>query len=544
MSGSRFVALLAAALVAATLVLFTHPIPAAAQEDAEPAPVVEEFETAPVEIDGEAFFVVRGARSFTAEERADYIEEQIIRAAEKHPDFEPEVEVRRSEFGPAIYADGEYISVVTDADAEMEGLNVDLLADVISGEVAKAIKAYRKGRTSTAVQAGLIDTLVWTAALIILLVSLFFFRRYVRHRIERHVDKWVLSLEESTGRLIDARSLLAIQRSLFRGIYTFILAIVGYLYVSLVLREFAVTSWLASLLLDTIGAPLIALGEAALAEIPDLITLIVIILISRYFLKLLRLFFENVENGIIKFADFDPDWVWPTHRICRVLFIIISVIIAYPYIPGSGTEAFQGMTIFLGILVTLSSNSIASNLLAGLFVIYKRSVNIGDRIRVGDVIGNVEQVSLLDTHLRTLKNELLSVPNSKLIGDSVTNYTRIAGTSGLIVHATVGIGYDEPADKVEQLLLDAASATKGLKTTPKPFVLKTQLGSHDVSYEINAYAKVGFDPIDIRSELNTHVLDSFNAADVQIMTPFYVSDPSEPKIPRAATTNDLVEKPT
>ena len=329
---------------------------------------------------------------------------------------------------------------------------------------------------------------------------------------------------------MDYESIISVQRTFFRGFFIFCLFIVCYLYASLVLRELAVTSWLAFLLIDTIAAPLVALGEAAILEIPDIITLVVILLIARYLFRVLRLFFANVDSGVIVLRGFEPDWIWPTHRIARFVLAIGVIIIAYPYVPGSGTQAFQGMTILLGVLVTLSSNAIAANLMAGLFVIYKRSVNIGDRIQVGDVIGNVEHVSLLDAQIRTLKNEMVSVPNTKLVSDVVTNFTRTKGTSGLLVHTVVGIGYDEAPEVVERLLLEAASQTPGVKTTPKPFVLKTTLGSHDVGYEINAYAKKGHDPVDIRSDLNGLILEKFNSAEVQIMTPFYVADPEDPKI--------------
>jgi small-conductance mechanosensitive channel len=284
------------------------------------------------------------------------------------------------------------------------------------------------------------------------------------------------------------------------------------------------------MLIDTVAAPVVGLGQGALDAIPNLLTLIVIIIITRYLLAILRLVFQNIHQGTIKLKNFDQKWVWPTHRIVRVVVIIVAVVIAYPFIPGSSTDAFKGISILLGVLMSLGANSVASNLLGGFVVIYKRSINVGDLIKVGDILGYVEHVALLDTHLRSLKNELVSIPNSILTSTQIINYTRTAGTTGLLLYTTVGIGYEEPQKKVEQLLIEAAVATAGVKERPGPFVLRTALGSHDVTYEINVYMLKDFKPIKVYSELHANILDRFNSAGVQIMTPFYVGDPAEPKI--------------
>ncbi len=299
----------------------------------------------------------------------------------------------------------------------------------------------------------------------------------------------------------------------------------------MVLSEFAVTKAAAVLLLETVAAPLVNLAKAAIGEVPDLITLLIIVLITRFLLKLLRLVFANIENGVLSFRGFDQKWVWPTHRIIRFLVYVGAIVVAYPYIPGSDSEAFKGMTVLLGIVLSLGANSVAANLFAGLIVVYKRSVADGDRIRVGEVFGTVESVSLLDTHVRTLKNELVSVPNTKLLNTEVVNFTQTAGPAGLIAYTSVGIGYDEPRELVERLLINAAKSTDGVKAKPGPFVLSQSLNAHDVSYEINAYCKKDADAVRVRSAMQNNIQDQFRDAGVQIMTPFYTGDPDEAKIP-------------
>jgi small-conductance mechanosensitive channel len=509
--------------------------PAAAQEqeDEDAAPAAAAVETAPVVIDGETFFEVRGASSFTAEERAEGIVNRIANVADSDLDGSAKVVVRPSEFGPAIYADGAYIIVVTEADAELEGLTPDLIADLLAEEIAKAITLHREGRSEAGVQRSILFALGWSAAFVVFILSLFGLKRFLRGRTEARLQRLLTNLDRDSGRIVDASALFAAQRLFFRGVIIVIIIAASYYYIARVLREFAYTSTFASVLLDTLAAPIIALGTAALMAIPDLLTLVVIILIARYLLKLLRLFFLNIEDGVIVLKDFEPGWVWPTHRLARAILIIVAVVVAYPHIPGSDTAAFKGMTILLGVLMSIGSNSVASNLLAGLVVVYKRSINIGDRIRVGDVIGDVERVSLLDTQVRSLKNEMVSLPNSTLLNSQVTNFTRTGQTPGLLIHTTVGIGYDEPRSEVERLLVEAARETPGLKTDPTPFVLRTELASHDIKYQLNAYRVEGSDPERTRSDLHACIIDRFHQEGVQIMTPFYVGYPEEPKIPQS-----------
>jgi small-conductance mechanosensitive channel len=477
-------------------------------------------------------FVVRGSQSFAAEERTAKIVERIVDVASRDQDNLVNVVVRPSEFGPAVYADGTYITVVTEADAELEGFAPDRIAAVIAKEIATAITLHREGRSAAGVQKSIVFALGWTAAFVAFIVSLIGFRRITRERGEARLQRWLTNLAHNSGRVVDVSALFAAQRVFFRGVMIVIIIAASYYYIARVLREFAYTSTFASILIDTLAAPMIDIGSAAIAEIPDLITLGVIILITRYVLNLVRLFFQNIENGVIVLRDFEPGWIWPTHRLARAALIIVAVVVAYPLIPGSDTTAFKGMTILLGVLMSIGSNSVASNLLAGLVVVYKRSINIGDRIKVGDVIGDVEKVSLLDTQIRSLKNEMVSLPNTMLLNNQVTNFTRAGETPGLLIHTTVGIGYDEPRREVERLLVEAARETPGLMSDPPPFVLRRELASHDVKYELNAYRVEGEEPEIIRSELHARILDSFHNEGVQIMTPFYVSDPAELKIPK------------
>src|SRR5262249_10762436 len=222
--------------------------------------------------------------------------------------------------------------------------------------------------------------------------------------------------------------------------------------------------------------------------------------------------------------DFEPDWAEPTYKLVRAAVIAFALIVAYPYIPGSSSEAFKGVSIFLGVIFSLGSTSTISNVLAGYVMIYRRAFREGDVVRIGDKSGVVSRVRLQVTHLRTPKNEDIVIPNSTILSGEVVNYSTLAKTDGLILHTTVGIGYEVPCRQVEAMLLEAADRTEGLKKEPKPFVLQTLLGDFAVTYQINAYCDEPRRMPRLYSALHANVLDLFNEYGVQIMTPAYEGD--------------------
>lgn len=247
---------------------------------------------------------------------------------------------------------------------------------------------------------------------------------------------------------------------------------------------------------------------------------------------MLRLFFAGVETGTATFAGFDREWAWPTYRIVRVFVIAFAVVVAYPYVPGSGSAAFQGVSIFLGVVFSLGSTSVIANIIAGYAMIYRRAFKVGDRIKIDEHVGDVVERRLLVTRLRSPKNEEVVVPNSIILNSSVINYSALAAQGGLILHTTVGIRYETPWRQVEAMLLMAAERTPGLLKQPPPFVLKKSLGEFCVTYEINAYCDQPSSMGPLYSALHQNILDVFNEYGVQIMTPAYEGDPEQPKVVR------------
>ena len=237
-----------------------------------------------------------------------------------------------------------------------------------------------------------------------------------------------------------------------------------------------------------------------------------------------------MDKGTIVIRNFDAEWAKPTVRIVKILIIAFAVVVAYPYIPGSGTNAFKGISVFLGLIFSLGSSSFIGNLIAGYSMTYRRAFKKGDLIKAGDHIGFVEEQQILVTRLRSFKDEEIVIPSSVLLNSNILNYSSRAKKSGVILHTKVGIGYETPWRQVDAMLKLAADRTEGLLKEPAPFVLKESLGDFAVNYEINAYCQDISQILFIYNNLHQNILDIFNENDVQIMTPAYMNDPEIPKV--------------
>jgi small-conductance mechanosensitive channel len=494
------------------------------EEEIEPG-----LDVAPVTVDGEDLFTVVGVSAHPAEERATKITLRIVEAAEKGRGT-PNFRVQQTEFGPAIYIHGIYITTVTQVDVDFEGLDAPTLAKMIGEKVRDEILAYRERRSDSGRTESIITAMGWTVIFVAFSVMLWFGSRYLIGRADHKIVSWVQRVEDKTGKLAKTNAIASTTRGAFWTLAFLLFVIAFYYYLSQVLHSFPGTRGIAAILLEYFTGPILSIAWAFAAEIPDLFMITVIFLVVRYLLKIIRLIFENIELGMIRIERFEPSWTWPTFWISKVILILFALILAYPYIPGSETDAFKGITILLGVILSFGSTSVVSNLLSGLFVIYRRGINVGDWIEIKEQTGVVESITLLETQLRSSKNELISIPNTQLLGSELTNYTRQGETQGILLHTSVGIGYEEPQRKIEKMLLEAARRTDGFKTKPEPFVLKQALADHAVVYEVNAYAESVTALPKLKSALHSNILDVFNENLVQIMTPSYEADPATPKI--------------
>jgi small-conductance mechanosensitive channel len=507
----------------------------AQQEQAEAAPVAEATSdplfAAPVIVDGVELFMVRGSSAMPASKRAELVASRIIKLAENSRVRSIEMRIDNGPIGKSILANGRLMTVTTEADGELDQMDLDVLSKLQSAAIEKAILDYRANRTSEARVGDVVEALIWTAVFMIVVYLMIRFRRYLPDRAANYVQQRVAGVGKATNDMVSSSAMGALVRYALRLVLLIILLFMTYFYLTFVLLAFAETRPMAQLLITYVTDPLLGVLGGIVSYLPNLITIAIIAAVTRFIIKGVRLFFENVEAGTIPLKNFEKTWIWPTFNIIRVALVLIALVISFPYIPGSDSKAFQGLAILVGVMVSMGSNSVIANALSGMFVIYRRSTNIGDRIKIGEHVGDVVQIKLMETHIKSIKNELISIPNAQLLNSEVINYSTKIDGRGLLLHTTVGIGYEEPQDKIEAMLVEAANRTRSLLKSPEPFVLWTGLTDYAINYQINGYTTRGSRLPKIKSDLHRNIVDVFNENNVQIMTPSYIADPDVPKLP-------------
>jgi small-conductance mechanosensitive channel len=489
-----------------------------------------ETRLAPVVVDGETLFSVRGVTAWPADRRAGEIANRIRAFAANRNLSATAVQLEEHPGATWILAHGQRLMALLDEDAAIEETSRQPLAELYRTRITEAVESWRRNREAGALWGFALHALAATLAL---LAGGYFGRKaFLRIHIlvERRYHAHMETLQNRAFQIVKADQIWRAVTGVWNLVGGFTAAVILYLYLNYVLALFPWTRGIAKSLFRVAIDPVRTLGLGLIDFIPNLVFLIVLAVVTRYVLKLMRLFFEGAAAGTVKLKNFDPEWALPTFRLLRLLVILFAVVVAYPYIPGSRSEAFKGVSLFMGIIFSLGSSSLIGNFVAGYSMTYRRAFRIGDRVKIGDHIGEVVVMRLLVTHLRTLKNEEVVVPNSVILGAEVVNYSSMARDRGLILHTTVGIGYETPWRQVEAMLLEAASRTPGLLRTPPPFVLHKSLDDFCVTYEINVYCDTPVGMEARYTDLHRNVLDLFNEYGVQIMTPSYESDPAEPKV--------------
>lgn len=496
----------------------------------DPADPEAIWDAAPVVVDGRTLFEVPRLLARPAQQRAAAIAERIALAA-ADPAVDPtKVRTEEVELGTTILAGERRLMIVTDEDARTQGVPRPKLAHAYRDAIAEAIVRYRDGRSRDRVARGILTSVVAGLVLLVSLAVLYFAVRAAERVLTRRLGGRVQDVGIQSFRIVSANAIWNALRLLVRTVAVIAAFAAAYAALWVALDAFADTRAAAARLGDLALQPLARFGQGLLSGLPSLLFLILVALGTRWLLRLLHLLFEQVGRGAIRFQSFEPEWAMPTYRIVRVLVIAFAIVVAYPYIPGSDSAAFKGISVFLGVMFSLGSTSFIANTIAGYAMTYRRAFRVGDLIRAGDAFGTVTSMRLQVTHLRNAQNEEVIVPNSQLLQQTVVNYSSLARAEGLILHTEVGIGYETPWRQVEAMLLIAADRAEGFLKEPKPFVRHRALGDFAVTYELNAYTKRVGEMLALYTELHRHILDVFNEYGVQIMTPSYEGDPAVPKV--------------
>ena len=474
-----------------------------------------------VEVDGRPILVVYAQiAGRTAQERAQAIQYRIVELARSRSIALDAIHPEDRGTWTEIVAGNERIMGITEADARAAERKRPEMAAEYTEVIRQVVKQYRDDHTTRRILWGVIYAFAATLGFVGLLVVSLWVRRLLRSRVEGWL--WRSEHEPSLrrrARLYLGQPLVLVSRITF---WIFILALVQ-AYATVVLSFFPATRYTSHQITSWLFVELAQFANIVIGYIPNLIMLVLIVLATSYLIKLNRYIFAEVRDQKLSIHGFYPDWAEPTAKLVKVLILAAAAVVAFPYLPGSNSPAFKGISVFLGVLLSLGSTSAVAHGVAGTILTYMRAFQAGDFVRIGNDVGEVVEKTLLVTRIRTQKNEIVTIPNSTVLGGVVVNYSAEARIRGVIFHTTVTIGYSAPWRKVHDLLIAAALATTDVLPDPTPFVLQTALNDFYVAYELNAYTARPTKMQDIYSVLHQNIQDRFNEAGVEINSPHYTS---------------------
>lgn len=478
----------------------------------------------PVEVDGRPVVVVYAQiGGFTPQQRAEAIQQRIVALGKRSDILIEAIHAEDRGTWTEILAGAERIMGITEADAKAAEQTRPALAAEYTEIIRQVVKEYRKDHTWRRVLLGTLYAFLATLGLAGVLVVVFLIRRRARSKVER----WLGQVETETR--VQSRGLRLRQYLgqplvvLSRAAFWILVLVLVQAYGTLVLRFFPATKYTSYQITNWLFSALAGVGKVVIAYFPNLILVAFACLVTSCLIKLNDYVFGEIRDQKLAIHGFYPDWAEPTAKLIRVLIIAAGAIVAFPYLPGSDSPAFKGISVFLGVLLSLGSTSAVAHGVAGTILTYMRAFQVGDFVRIGNDVGEVVEKTLLVTRIRTQKNEIVTIPNGTVLGGVVVNYSGEARNRGVIFHTTVTIGYNAAWRQVHELLISAALATDDVLHDPSPFVLQTALNDFYVAYELNAYTAKPANMQNTYSVLHQNIQDKFNEAGVEINSPHYTS---------------------
>ena len=489
----------------------------------------------PVVADGDTLFYLYTKRGgYTPQQRAQMTGsaiEELGRRFNLRPDS---VSVDHSDIVSDLMYGNKVLLSLTDQDALWEGVSRDSLANERRQNVVDKLHEMKAEHG------------IWRMAKRILYFALVIVAQYFLFRLTnwlfRKLKVRILRLKDTKIKPVSIQGYELLDAQKQANLLVFLASVGRYILmglqllftVPLIFIIFPQTEGLAYRLLGYIWNPIRGIFVGIIDYIPKLFTIIVIWYAVKYLVRFVLYLAREVEGGRLKINGFYPDWAMPTFHIIRFLLYAFMIAMIYPYLPGSNSGVFQGISVFVGLIVSLGSSTVIGNIIAGLVITYMRPFKIGDRIQLNDTTGNIIEKTPLVTRIRTPKNEVVTVPNSFVMSSHTVNYSTSAREYGLIIHSEVSIGYDITWRKVNELLIDAALNTPGVVDDPRPFVLETSLSDWYPVYQVNAYIKEADKMPQIYSNLHQNIQDKFNEAGIEIMSPHYMAmrDGNETTIPK------------
>ncbi len=475
---------------------------------------------APLVVDGDTLLVIYARKGgMLPEARVSAAKSKIYEVGKRLTMFVDSLYVFDSEVSSDVMVGEDVLLSVTDLDALWMGMERVELAETYREVISKKVDQLHE---TYGLQQKL-QSLGWVALIIAVQVLLIWFIVWLFHRWKFSVTRKLLGRIKSVViknyPLLDTHRLGVAIIFIFNLVRLLLILLVVLVGLGFMFSFFPETKTVTYTVVGFIWNPLSDILKSVVEYLPNLFKIIVIIICFHYLLKLVRYFANEVASGRLKINGFYADWAMPTHTLLRVLLYSFMLVMIWPLLPNSDSEIFQGVSVFIGVVVSLGSTSVVGNVMSGLVMTYMRPFRIGDFIRFGDTEGEVIEKSMLVTRIRTRKNDIVTIPNSNMMSSQTSNYTFSAQRYGIIVHTKITIGYDEPWKKIESLLVQAAENTDGIKRHPKPFVRITALDDFYVEYEINGITDRAKTLSTVYSALHQQILDTMHGAGVEIMSP-------------------------
>ena len=489
----------------------------------------------PVVVEGDTLYYLFAKRGgHTPQQRAE-MNAAAITELGKRFNLQPDsVYLESSDIVTDLMYGNKVLSSFTDQDGLWEGCSRDQLAAAKRKVIVDKLKVMKDEHSLW--QLGkriLYFILVIIGQYLLFKLTTWLFNK-LKVRIQRLKDTKLKPISIQEYELLDTQkqvNLLVFLANLLRYAVMLLQLI---LTVPLLFSIFPQTKDLAYKLFSYIWDPIKSIFLGIVEYVPNLFTIFVIWLAVKYLVRLVHYLASEIQSERLKISGFYSDWAMPTFHIVRFLLYAFMIAMIYPYLPGSKSGVFQGISVFVGLIVSLGSSTVIGNIIAGLVITYMRPFKLGDRIKLNDTTGNVIEKTPLVTRIRTPKNEVVTIPNSFIMSSHTVNFSQSARDYGLIIHSEVSVGYDIPWRKTHQLLVEAALNTPGVVDDPRPFILETSLQDYYPVYQVNAYIKDANQLAQVYSDLHQNIQDRFNEEGIEIMSPHYIAtrDGSATTIPK------------
>lgn len=530
------VGLLLALLLAVVLPTLASPLDAIAQGQSQPEsltspdplPPPNQIDGYPIVLDGKPILSIRrGIEGFSANDRAQTITRRLKRFAQDDALSVDDLTIQHNADDNSLYlrVGQEVLLTVTARDAKASRLEPKALAEQSLQTIKDAVQRYRQDRKPRQLLRNTLYAAIASVAFLALSFAVIRISGRLFPRLGRLIAARIPGFKVNNVEIISSVAISAFWLQILKSLRGLLLLMFFFYYLAYIFRLYPWTRAVGEAILGTFYGSLELVLTATGNYLPNLFIVVIIVFLAYYALRVIKPFFSAIERGHLVIPGFYADWAKPTYNLLSVLVIALAAVLAFPYLPGFNSPAFQGVSVFLGLLLSLGSTSAITNVIGGIILIYTRAFRIGDHIRVGDVIGDIIEKNFLAIRVCTPANQIITIPNSALLANNVVNYNLSSRELSrfLILQTTITLGYDVPWRTAHATLIKAALATEHILPEPTPFVLQTTLGNYSIAYQLNAYTSNPNLMVITVSRLHQNIQDQCKHNGIEILSPAYTS---------------------